>query len=146
MSYERLTVEDEEKYFRHKKARVADWQVVERLAELEDKLENGLLVELPCKVGDTVYIVGNYDCADGHTEDEKLKHKIYLQCVKIGGDCDRCKYSAPKMEEFKCTHIQISTEGILVCGEKERSFLSDRIFTDKAQAEARLKELQEKKQ
>lgn len=25
------------------------------LAELEDKIENGTLVELPCKVGDTVY-------------------------------------------------------------------------------------------
>lgn len=28
-----------------------------RLAELEDKIENGTLVELPCKVGDTVYEV-----------------------------------------------------------------------------------------
>ena len=28
-----------------------------RLAEFEDKIENGTLVELPCKVGDTVYEV-----------------------------------------------------------------------------------------
>lgn len=28
-----------------------------RLAELEDKLENGTLIELPCKVGDTVYVL-----------------------------------------------------------------------------------------
>uniref|UniRef100_UPI004027A9BA hypothetical protein n=1 Tax=Eubacterium sp. TaxID=142586 RepID=UPI004027A9BA len=28
-----------------------------RLAKLEDKLENGTLIELPCKVGDTVYII-----------------------------------------------------------------------------------------
>ena len=27
----------------------------DRLGELEDKLENGTLIELPCKVGDTVY-------------------------------------------------------------------------------------------
>ena len=26
-----------------------------RLAELEDKIENGTLIELPCKVGDNVY-------------------------------------------------------------------------------------------
>lgn len=26
-----------------------------RLAELEDKIEQGTLIELPCKVGDTVY-------------------------------------------------------------------------------------------
>lgn len=28
-----------------------------RLAELEDKIENGTLVDLPCKVGDTLYEV-----------------------------------------------------------------------------------------
>ena len=28
-----------------------------RLAELEDKIENGTLMELPCKVGDTVWYV-----------------------------------------------------------------------------------------
>ena len=28
-----------------------------RLAELEDKIENGTLVELPCKAGDTIYEV-----------------------------------------------------------------------------------------
>lgn len=28
-----------------------------RLCELEDKIESGLLVELPCKVGDIVYII-----------------------------------------------------------------------------------------
>lgn len=28
-----------------------------RLAELEDKIENGILMELPCKVGDVVYEV-----------------------------------------------------------------------------------------
>lgn len=27
-------------------------QMIHRLAELEDKIENGTLVELPCKVGD----------------------------------------------------------------------------------------------
>lgn len=28
-----------------------------KLAELEDKLENGTLIEIPCKVGDTVYVI-----------------------------------------------------------------------------------------
>jgi hypothetical protein len=31
--------------------------MIERLAELEDKIEQGKMVELPCKVGDTVYEV-----------------------------------------------------------------------------------------
>lgn len=32
-------------------------QMIRRLAELEDKIENGILMELPCKVGDVVYEV-----------------------------------------------------------------------------------------
>lgn len=32
-------------------------QIIHRLAELEDKIENGTLVESPCKVGDTIYEV-----------------------------------------------------------------------------------------
>lgn len=30
-------------------------QIIHRLAELEDKIENGTLVESPCKVGDIIY-------------------------------------------------------------------------------------------
>jgi hypothetical protein len=32
-------------------------EMYQRFAELEDKIENGTLVELPCKVGDEIYIV-----------------------------------------------------------------------------------------
>lgn len=32
-------------------------QIIHRLAELEDKIENGALVEPHCKVGDTIYEV-----------------------------------------------------------------------------------------
>lgn len=31
-----------------------------RLADLEDKIENGTLVELPCKIGDTVYYIDSF--------------------------------------------------------------------------------------
>ena len=34
-----------------------DGEAIDRLAELEDKLENGLLKELPCGVGTTVYCI-----------------------------------------------------------------------------------------
>lgn len=36
------------------------YEAIARLAELEDKIEDGLLVDLPCKVGDTVF----YKCPD----------------------------------------------------------------------------------
>lgn len=35
----------------------SDSEILERLAELEDKLENGTLIELPCKVGDKLYSI-----------------------------------------------------------------------------------------
>lgn len=31
-----------------------------RLCDLEDKIENGTLIELPCKVGDTIYFANHY--------------------------------------------------------------------------------------
>ena len=34
-----------------------DLHVYKRLAELENKIEDGLLIELPCKIGDTIYVV-----------------------------------------------------------------------------------------
>ena len=41
---------------------VKDYEkVVNRLAKLEDKIERGRLVELPCNVGDTVYCI-EYFC------------------------------------------------------------------------------------
>ena len=32
-------------------------EIYERLAELEDKIKQGTLIELPCKVGDTIYLI-----------------------------------------------------------------------------------------
>lgn len=42
----------------YEEEQVLQQEIIERLAEFEDKLEAGTLVELPCKVGDMVYIVG----------------------------------------------------------------------------------------
>ena len=34
-----------------------DGEAIDRLAELEDKIENGTLIELPCAIGSTIYLV-----------------------------------------------------------------------------------------
>ena len=70
MEYQRLTkkVKDCFQYdlkdFKHKIGEFGDYDAffaysmaVKRLGELEEKIENGALVELPCKVGDVMYEV-----------------------------------------------------------------------------------------
>ena len=70
MEYKRLTekVKDCFQYdlkdFKHKIGEFGDYDAffaysmaVKRLGELEEKIENGALVELPCKVGDVMYEV-----------------------------------------------------------------------------------------
>ena len=67
MKYERLTERNEgdvtincKQCEYHEKLMICtDYSCIDslknRLAELEDKIENGTMVELPCKVGDTVW-------------------------------------------------------------------------------------------
>lgn len=47
-------------YFDEKAEKAEDAKVFEKLCDLEDKIENGTLVDLPCKVGDTIYEVFIY--------------------------------------------------------------------------------------
>lgn len=91
-----------------------------RLAELEDKIENGTLVELPCKVGDTVYEV---------FKDHKppfIKETTIEKIVITG-------------KGFK---LRLSRNSVY---ETAISSLGKTLFLYKAEAEAKLKELQEGK-
>ena len=56
MEYKRLTEKDwhKEKFY---PTTDSERVIRKRLWDLEDKIEQGTLIELPCKVGDTVYIV-----------------------------------------------------------------------------------------
>ena len=57
-------------------------QVKQRLFDYEDAEEQGLLIRLPCKIGDTVYEVYQF-CGDGAWEIDE--HKIKLEDLnKIG--------------------------------------------------------------
>lgn len=44
------------------------WNAIEHLAELEDKIEQETMIELPCKVGDTVYVIYQYADFLGNTD------------------------------------------------------------------------------
>ncbi len=93
-------------------------------AELEDKIENGMLVELPCKVGDTVY-------------------RVYEKCN--GSSCPyngnygqwRCHYKGKERCEAFIDEKKFSYE---MLNDLEKS-----IFVVKGEAEAKLKKIQENK-
>ena len=93
-----------------------------RLVELEDKLENGTLIELPCKVGDTVYRVGKTI----NVKDQK--YDFYVQ-------------------EYEIATIELYKEEILFVDDSDNEIvlkdLGKTVFLTKAEAEERLKELKE---
>ena len=95
-------------------------QIAERLALLEDKIENGMLIELPCKVGDTVYCIYHFFDVEEDFEYDIIPEEVVDIIVQeddfdIGTACRM-------IGKFK---------RVCVC-------------LTKAEAEARLKELQEK--
>lgn len=95
-----------------------------RLAELEDKIEQGTLIELPCKVGDTVYYVLDYGSVKG-------------ECVSL----EIGKVSAVSIQR---NHIWIEAnyeDGLRMQHRKDE--IGKTVFLTREEAEKRLKEIQE---
>lgn len=55
----------------------------DRLAELEDKIEHGTLIELPCKVGDTVYQTDGVRVYQGEIIEISLTPKHFIFTADI---------------------------------------------------------------
>ena len=94
-----------------------------RLAELEDKIENGQLLELPCKVGDTVYCV-EYFC--------NYKGCSYNEQVSCCG-CQEMIERERRKEKFV-----ISTKKFRL---QDLDRVGKTLFPSKEAAEAKIKEL-----
>lgn len=99
--------------------------IYQRLAVLEDKIENGTLIDLPCKVGDTVYMIW----IDRLDENNAPIHKIQsgnifaIQLEHKEGNLD----------------IWLRVEfGLTYCCRRIGDF-----YLTKAEAEQRLKELKD---
>ena len=100
------------------KGKVTIQDLIDRLYELEDKIENGTLVELPCKVGEIMY---------------EVVEGMPIQEWKIESICFDRAYPkgviwAERIRDF--AHWKFWIED---CGTKW--------FTDKSEAEAKLREL-----
>ena len=90
--------------------------VVNRLAKLEDKIENETLVELPCNVGDKIYF---------ETWEDNGNTSIGIKGHKVAG----FEINAIINGKYGKTYIPIKAVGIDV-------------FLTKAEAEKKLKEIQ----
>lgn len=104
----------------------------ERLAELEDKIENGTLIGLPCKIGGTIYLVPS---------------ETQFRLNNIGESFKKHN----RVYEMEVYQIYMNKNNyVLYNFEQTASALGSSFgktwFLTKAEAEARLKELQEKEQ
>lgn len=92
MEYQRLTIRDnigcfkyDLKDFKHKIGEFGDYDAffaysmaVKRLGELEEKIENGTLIEIPCKVGNNAVAIIDTFCYPNAIYNVKLKDLAYI--------------------------------------------------------------------
>ncbi len=106
------------------------------LAELEDELESGQAFELPCKVGDKIWVIDyddevvSYVCIGGNNSFLFLSPTVY-DGKEIAPE-ELCNY-------YVDCYMEDGSDADIVI------FPRSKCFTNKDQAEARLKELQEGK-
>ena len=89
-------------------------EMIEKLAHYEDLEEQGRLIELPCKVGDTVYVFKTYaDCELNYECDQWHSHKCE--------DNKYCKheYAIKRVGEAKFNLAMLATLGKTVFITKE---------------------------
>lgn len=115
-------------------------RMVEKLAEYEDLEEQGRLIKLPCKVGDTVYLIDR---------DENNKFKVYegkwkrVSLVQASKDSSFNLRGEISYDIYDCFHDdgRIMKHGMYVG--QEHTKIGEVVFLTKSEAEAKLKELVE---
>ena len=98
------------------------YQAIQKLAEYENVEEQGLLLRLPCKVGDTIYEV-SYENREFVIKEHIVNEFIYRA------------YRFPRIEIY-CEN----ENGFLVCNNIGK--LDECLFLTKAEAEQKLKEME----
>ena len=104
--------------------------MIDKLAHYEDIEEHGRLIELPCAVGDTVYLISSqYSECSKHQE----RFNDY-NCQGCEDECDSHK------EYFIHVNENMSAEWIVRAMRLNR--FGKTVFTTREEAEAKLKEME----
>ena len=101
-----------------------DEEIINRLAELEDKIENGTLVELPCKVGQKIWYVSYIRIEEDR--EINILEEWDVEKIDIYDDVIICRLTHKGTDHYNTAR---------------NDEFGEKWFTDKAEAEAKLKEL-----
>lgn len=110
-----------------------------KLADYEDAEEQGLLLRLPCKVGDTVYLIDR-------DENNKLKvyegkwERVSLVQTSKDGSFNLCGEISYDIYDCFYNDGRIMKHGMYVG--QERTKIGKVVFLTKEEAEAKLKEME----
>lgn len=102
----------------------------QRLRELQGKIEQGTLIELHCKVGDTVYVILNLDKSEKSIEDGIV---MEIECA-VSDNGLHCRIYVDHGYIFSGNTKLVKQRYI---------FFENEVFLTREEAEKRLKELQE---
>ena len=108
-----------------------DEEILNRLAELEDKIENGTLIELPCKVGDWLYYI--HENIIHKAKVEEIRFNVYKHGIK-NEFTDIYAYDFKNKREISFDY----EHGYSTVWENNEHYFFDTFLT-KAEAEAKLK-------
>ena len=117
-------------------------QAINKLAEYETAEEDGRLVVLPCKVGDTVYVIApNHMLCEAKYDCDEYDYENYLSswCEKY------CLYGYKGIGVIKDTvsHIEIRNNGICYCTTNCGYLYDDKVFLTREEAEKASREMEE---
>ena len=121
-------------YWEHKQ--VAEY--LRKLKDYEDLEEQGRLIKLPCKVGDTVYLIDRDENNKFKVYEGKWKRVSLVQTSKDGSFNLRGEIS---YDIYDCFYDdgRMMKHGMYVG--QERTKIGEVVFLTKSEAEAKLKEL-----
>ena len=116
---------------------------IKKLAEYENAEEEGKLVVLPCKVGDTVYVIApNHRLCEAKHDCDEYDYENYWSswCEKY------CPYGYKGIGVIKdiVSHIEIRNNGICYCTTDCGYLYDDNVFPTREEAEKALKEMEGK--